>query len=116
MSHREPAFSQQQLNIAREAQEADDVGNGCSILASAVGDFLMAEMHFTSQPLKSLSGLHWIEVLTLDVFDESDFEHALVGIVLNDGWNIGQSRELGRPESPFPRNQLTRIAFASHDQ
>jgi hypothetical protein len=40
-------------------------------------------VHLANQAIQRLGGFYGVEILALDVFDESDFEEAFVGIILN---------------------------------
>ena len=51
----------------------------------------MAEIHFACQTFQRLGGFDGIQILALDVLDECDFEDAVIGIVLNDGRNVGRA-------------------------
>ncbi len=106
MSHREAALGDQKLNIRRQPQEPDHVGDGGAIFAGAVRDFFVAEIHFASQTFKRLGRFDGIQILALDVFDKCDFEDPVVGIVLNDGRDIGKSCQLGGSQAPLASDQL----------
>src|SRR5260370_23666985 len=116
MAHRKTALRQQQLHVPREAQQPDHVGDRGAILASAVGDLLMAEVDLAREALECLRGLDWVQIFPLEILDESNLEHAFVGIILDDCGNICQTCQPCGSEAPFAGDQLVTVSLAPDNQ
>ena len=99
-----------------EPQEPDRVGNGGTVFAGPVGNFLMAEMHLSNQPVEGLGGLDGIQVFALDILDQRDLEETFVGVVLNDNGDVGQAGDFGRPQTPLTGDEFVVAGFSSNDK
>ncbi len=67
------------------------------------------------QLLVSLRLLDRIEILALDIFNQSDLEKALIRHLLNDDWHSRQSREFRGAPTSLSGNQLESAVATSHE-
>jgi hypothetical protein len=104
------------LDVAGEAEQAQGIGYGRAVLAGPFGDLLVGEAQFTHQSVEGLCELDRVEVLSLDILDEGDFEEALVRDVMDDDRNFFESRELGGAPAPLAGDKLVPIAGWPDDQ
>ncbi len=115
MSEGDLLFFNESLDFTREAKKSQGVCNGCSISADASSDFFLRQSQSFYKLLICLRFLDRIEILTMNVLDEREFEHTLIGDVTDDRWDLQQSGHLGCPPSAFPSNQLIAKAATSDD-
>src|SRR5437764_14027500 len=99
-------FRQQQLHFRREPEQAQQIGNSCTILSSTPANLLMAEMQFSHEAVQRLSELDRIKVLALDIFDERQLEEAIIRVFLDDHGYLIQTSQLGSSEATLPCHQL----------
>jgi hypothetical protein len=113
----EAALSDQILDVGRQLEEPQEIGDGATVLTRTVADILVTEVQFLCQALEGQGGLNRIEILALDVLDERDFEEAVILDFANyhrDGLQLG---ELGRSPSALSGDKLVSVAQAAyHDR
>ena len=63
-------------NLDRQPQQANDVGDGRSVLANGLGDLLLREVKLVAQPPVRRRLFHRIEILALEVLDQCRRQHA----------------------------------------
>jgi hypothetical protein len=84
VAHGKPVLREKYLDIARQAEQPEHVGDGCSVLPGPLRNLLMAQLVFARKSIECLRDLDGIQVLTLDVLNEGDLHEAVIGIVLDD--------------------------------
>src|SRR5215813_13643677 len=71
---------------------------------------------FAVQAIQCLRHFYRIEVLTLDVLDQADFEQMIGRRVLDNNGYLGQTRHARRPPATLSGDQLEAVAVLPHDQ
>lgn len=117
MSRRDPAVDESILNRRGELEEAQNIGYGRSLLSKLIGEFVLGQAIALDERPIGLSEFDRIQVLALDVLDESELEQ-LIDDGLSDYdrycWKL-QSES--RSEPSFARNQLVPAGGqAVHDE
>src|SRR2546422_10795481 len=106
MSCTESAFAKPLLNFRRELQKSEHIGNRDAVLADAPGYFLLSQAKLNDQALIGLGFLNGVQIFSLQVFDQCDFEGGVLAGFANDRRDARQARTLGSPPASFARNQL----------
>ena len=80
MAHVDGLVAQAQLNFGGQLQQSQKVGNGGSLFADTFAQTFLGEVILVDKFLERECNLYCVEVLALDVLDESHFgELAVVG-------------------------------------
>lgn len=99
-----------------EAQKAEGVCDGYTLLARALGGFFLREMKFLHQAVESLRLLDGIQVFALEVFDERDFHGFLVGNIVNDDGNAVHGDKLCGAPAAFASEELISCGTFANDE
>src|SRR5687767_12073502 len=100
VTSREPSFPHKLLKIVRQAKQTQVIRDVRSVAANSRRQSFLGETHRLDQLLVSLRLLDRIEILALNILNQSDLEKALIGHLLNDYRHSRQSREFrGAPTS-----------------
>ena len=83
VAHGETLFRDKQLDGLWKPEQPEKVGNGGAVFAGALTYLFVTEFQALSQAVQGLGDFDWIEVFALYVFDESDFEDAIIGVFLD---------------------------------
>jgi len=116
MTHGKPPLRNKKLDIVRQPQEPEEVRDGRSVLASAIANFFVTETEVASEAIKGLGRFDGIQVLALYVFDQRHFEDAVVGIVLNNGGNFGETSKVSGTEAALSSDEFVPFAFVTQNK
>ena len=95
VTDREASFAEESLNVRRQFQEPQRVGDDGAALADLGGDEFLRELKLADELRVAERFFDGVEVFALEVFDERHLEHgAVVGLADDDG-NFGQARRVG---------------------
>ena len=116
MSNREASFADKILDDLRQFQQPHRIGHHRTAFADFDGNFLLRELELPGQLFVAMRFLDGIEIFTLKIFDERQFEHrAVVGFAGDDG-HFGQLQELRRAPAAFAGNQFKKTASLAHNE
>ena len=115
VAHREPPAAQVGLDLLREAQEAQGVGDRRAVLADPLGQLLLSPPELGEELLVGLRGLDRVEVLAQQVLNEGQLDALRVGRVANDRRNPIEARLLGGAPAPLAGNELIRPGSSADD-
>jgi len=104
VAYGEAAFRQELLDILRQAQEPEHVGDRCPVLAGAASNFLVAEAELPDEPVEGEGHFDWVEILALEVLDEGEFQQMVVGDIADDDRDLVESGKLGGAPAPLARD------------
>ena len=62
--------------------------DGGAIFSGPMADFFRAEVEVGVEAAERVGGFDRVQVLTLDILDEGDFEEAVIRDVADDGWHL----------------------------
>jgi len=116
MPHRKAMLGQQKLDIPGEPKKPQHVRDGCAVLARALCNLLVAEFVVAHQALERVGNLDRVEVLALDILDECDLHEAIIGVILDNDWDLREAGDLGGAPSAFTGDQLVATDGRAHDQ
>ncbi len=91
------------------------VGDRRAILADGGGNGFLRHLEFVGEPAVGLRFFDRIQIFALDVFDQRDFEQALVRHVAIDDGNFQQARALRGAPAALARHDLGAVADAAHE-
>ena len=77
----------------RQLQKAEGVCHGRPAAGDPLGDFFLGEAELFDHELVGLGLLDGAQVVPLDVLDQGEFEHVLVGDVLHQRGDLVKSRQ-----------------------
>ena len=76
-------------------QEPQSIGHDSAGFAYSFGDFFLCELKLADQVGVTDGFLNRIEVLPLEILDQSEFNHLPVSGLADDDWGFHQSGQLG---------------------
>lgn len=108
---REPA-----LNLLVEIEQPHAVRDGCAALADFLGDVLLPQPKLTSEAREGIGFFDRVEIFTLQVLDQREFEDVLIGRFANDHGRLGQTDLLRGTPAAFAGDQFKEISAPARDQ
>ncbi len=116
MADRQPALADIILDDWRQFQQPHGVGHHRAAFADLDRNFLLGELELPGQLLVTMRFLDGVEVFTLQVFDERQFQHRpVVGFAGDDG-DFRQLQQLGGAPAAFAGNQFKKTASLADDE
>jgi hypothetical protein len=116
VSHGETVLGDELLDVGRELEETERVGNGAALLSGAAGDLVVTKVKVVGEPFEGMRDFDGVEILPLDVLDEGDLEEAIIGDVLNEDRDVGDTGEAGGTPAPFAGHELVpAVARSDHE-
>src|SRR5487761_2173422 len=106
MAHAKAMLGEEELDLLRQLQEADRVGDGSPVLPCSAANLFMGETKFAAEPLIGVSRFNGIQVLTLDILNEGELQHLWLGNILDNNRDLGDAGHLGGPPASFPGHNL----------
>ena len=100
------------LHFRRQFEQPHVVGDRRAVLADAGGDGLLRQVEFVGQAPVGLRFLDRIQILALDVFDQRDLEHLVVGDVAIDDGDLEQAGALRGAPPALAGDDLGAVADA----
>ena len=88
MSECDCSIAKESANCCGELEEAEEVGDGGSILSDNFADLRVRECELVHEPFVAFRFFQWIEVGALKVFDQGEREQRLVVDRSDDGRNF----------------------------
>jgi hypothetical protein len=111
----EPAICDQILDVRREMQEALEIEYRRTILTRTSTELFGVQAELSAEALESHGGLDGVEVLSLNILDESYFEELVVGYFAYDDGDRVNFGEFGGTPSPFASDKLiAAVDLADH--
>lgn len=99
-------MGKQGLDLFRQADQAQQVGNGRARLADRFRDLLLGQLELLLQALQGSGFLDRVEVLALDVLDQRHGDGRFVRHVAHQRRDLFQSGLLAGPPAPLAGNDL----------
>lgn len=115
MSHADEGVAQHVLDRLGKIQKPHAVGYGGAGFAYPLGDVPLLHAEFRFQAHVAGGLFQRAEVFTLEVFNQRQLQHVLVGSLPDDGGHGGQAQDAGSAPAPFPGNELILAAFRFPD-
>ena len=112
----QPGVAHKGLELGREPEQAQGVGDDHSALADPVGGVLLGQLKLLNQLGKALGFLDWIEVFALEILDQREFEGGAVVGFADDHGDLGQADELGGAPAAFPGDEFVAVFRGSDDE
>lgn len=116
VSDGEASIAQIDLNVGRELEQAQGIGDHGPALADFRGDIFLAELKGAHQFGVALCFFERIEVLALEILDECQFQHGAVVSFAEDDGDFLQAGELRGPPATFTGDQLEAVATLADDE
>ena len=119
MSRRQLAIAQVVLNILRQGQQAQKVGDVGPALAQSLGQPVLRVIEPVHQLPVAHRLLDRVQIGALDVLDDRDFQNLGIVEVAHQNRNFVQLRHLGRAPAAFAGNDLEHLGpsgIRAHDQ
>ena len=111
MADGEASLAQKGLQLGRELEEAQGVGDDDAALADLGGGLLLSQVELPDQLGVAPGFLDGVEVFALEVFDEGQLQGgAIIGLADDDG-DLGQAEHLGGAPAAFAGDQLEMIVL-----
>ena len=114
MAGRQLAGREQAAGVVGQFQQAHRVGDMRPAFTDDLGEIVLRIAELGSEPLITERLLQCVEVRTLDVLDNGDFERLLVVGFDRDDRHVVQGGTLGRPPAPLASDDLVGIGGARH--
>jgi hypothetical protein len=92
------------------------VGDCGSVFTGSFGNLFVVEPEFKYQSLVGFGYFEGVEVFSLDVLDQGDFEEVVISDVGEDDWHFGKASELGSAETSFAGHQLDGSVHVPNDE
>ena len=115
MAHAELPGPDQDLYLSRKIEQSQQVGDMGPGLVDELAELLLGMAIVVDQALVGLRLLDRVEVLPLDILDQSDFECLVVAELADDRRYVVQPRPLGRAPAPFAGDDLEAVAMRADD-
>ena len=107
MAHGNQATDQGLLDLDTKIEKPDVVADRSALESDLLGYLLLSQAQPVHHTAIATGFLEGIQVSPLDVLDQGQLQHVLLGnIVSDDGRNSLPTREPGSAPPTFPRNQL----------
>ena len=116
MTDRQAAFADVALHGQRQFQQPRRIGHRRAALADLERDFLLRELKLLRELRIAERLFDGVQILTLQIFDERQFQHrAVVGLADDDG-NLRQFEQLRRAPAAFAGDEFEESAAFAHDE
>ena len=116
MAYGQAAFADAGLEGGRQLEEAQSVGHRGAALADFRRHILLLELKLLDELRVAVRLFNSVQVLALQVLDQSQFQHGpVVGLPEDDG-DFRQAEQLGGPPAAFAGDELEVAVAISHDQ
>jgi len=116
VAHGEAAVANVTLDSWGQLEEAKRIGNGGAALADLGGYLLLGQLELLNQLGITLSFLDRVEILTLQVFDEGQFENGAVIGLPNENRHFGEPEQLSGAPAAFTGDQLQPAVVLTNDE
>ena len=116
MTHRQPALRDEQLHIGVQIKQTHGIGHTRPRLAHTRRDFILLHRKLLRQPHITRSLFHRIEILALQVLNQSHLEHITIRCLSLDHRHRRQSQLARRTPATLTSNQLKLATDRTHDQ
>ena len=113
MAGRQAAVGDHRLDRLRQGQQAQQVRHMAAAAADRFRQGFLGMGEFVHQALICLRLLDRVEILTLQVLDQRDFERILVAQLADQHRHFVQLRTLRRPPATLARNYLVAVRSIS---
>ncbi len=115
MSLRYPSFRESLLHGDREREETERVGDILATLPHFLRDIYVLETEFLCKAFERMRAVHRIEVLALEILDDSKLELHPVALfpVPDYDRNLRETSNLGGTQSALARDELILAPYTS---
>jgi hypothetical protein len=103
------------LRFIRQTQQSQRVGDCCAVLSDVACEGFLGEVVAVYERFVRVRLFYGIQILSLDVFDEGDFEGFLVGGFPDCGGDAVEARFLRRSPTAFARDNLKFLSGATDE-
>ena len=104
------------LHLRVEIEQPHAVRDGRAALADLLRDVLLPQVELPREPREGPRLLDRIEVFALEILDERELEHVLIGRFAQDHRHLRQPDPLRRAPAAFAGDQLIAIVPPPHDE
>jgi lipoyl(octanoyl) transferase len=110
------ALFEKGLCVGLEIQEPHGVGNRRAALSNALGYFVLGQTEITVQPGVSARLFDGIEVFSLQVLDQGQFEDFPVTCLSDDSGSLSEPKLARGPPSALPRDDFIFVVDPANDE
>jgi len=103
------------LHDRGQIEQAQRVGDRRARTSDTFRDGLVRQTEVVDQPTEAVRGLDRVEILTLQVLDQGQFESLTVVEVADDGRDPLETRRHGGADATLPRDQLVTVKRLGHE-
>src|SRR5262249_7639064 len=114
VAHREEPTAEVFLDLGRELEQSNAVGDAAPITADALRQLLLRPSELREQPLIGLGLFHGIQVFAKEVFHQRQFEALGVSRFPDDRWNLCQSSDFGGAPATLTDDELIALSHSPH--
>ena len=107
-------FLDQLLNLTRQAEHSQQVGDRRAILSNRFRDLLLSQLELIDQTPVAARLFDGVQVCALKILDERQNQHGLVVEVPHDGRNLRPAESRGGTKATFAGDELERISTTPH--
>src|SRR3954447_9425846 len=104
------------LDLCRQAQQAEKVSNGGTVLAGAFGHLLLSHLKLAAEAVEGARLLHGVEVGALEIFDDGHLHRLFIGGGADDRRDGGLAGVARGHESALSGDELIPSADNGTDQ
>src|ERR1039458_3806217 len=94
------------LDRRRKLEQAKEVGNGGTVLASALRHLFLGHVELARKALEGPGLLHWVQVRPLEILNDGDLHRLLVRDLAEDCRDGGFAGDLRRAPTALAGNEL----------
>jgi hypothetical protein len=99
-----------------KAEQPDRIGDGAAVFATTLPDLFVGESDLAAEAVIGESQFDWVEILTLNVLDEGDFEETVRCEILDDGGDGSETGELRGAEAALASDEFVSVVPAADDK
>ena len=114
LAHRQPTLGHQLLQVFRQLQQPQEVGDRGPLFTGTLAHFFVAQVQFPYQPGEGLGRFNRVQIRALDVLDEGDLEDFVVRDLLHHHRYLREASHLGGAPAAFARDQFKAIALTPY--
>ena len=116
MAHGKAALRQPAADVRVQFQQPHAIGDRRAALADFLRDILLPQAEFLGQPREGQRFFDRVQVLALQVLDERELQHLLVGRRADNGRRLQQADLARRAPAALPGDELILAIPLPHDE
>ena len=116
LTHGKQVLANQILYFLCQVEQTQDICYCSTASANFYSNLFLSKLTFFHQAFNALGFFNCVQVVALDIFDESDFHHLSFVIFLNHYGNFFQACQFRSTHTAFAGNKLIAFAFFAYHQ